>query len=230
MIMGGKEETSVTTSDVLKIFKSELVGVEYSNVEKLFSGFDSIKAITFSYDVDFMNYIMTFFKYGEIILGADFIVQKDGKLNDLFEVAANNYEAIQFVKKQKQLVTMLSNGDLSLKAANYVLDHRKIYLLKSDDGRTRVIKASANMSGRAWNGENIEHYEYDDTAYCYEEYEKDFETAWMMSNDIPYTMVAGKQSDDYIEGNPVIKKVKETNKVTVVCEKAKAISNDAFKW
>ena len=216
MITGGKDETCVTTSDVLKIFKSELVGVEYSNVEKLFSGFDSIKAITFSYDVDFMNYIMTFFKYGEIILGADFIVQKDGKLNDLFEVAANNYEAIQFVKKQKQLVTMLSNGDLSLKAANYVLDHRKIYLLKSDDGRTRVIKASANMSGRAWNGENIEHYEYDDTAYCYEEYEKDFETAWMMSNDIPYTMVAGKQSDDYIEGNPVIKKVKETNKVTVV--------------
>ena len=216
MITGGKDETCVTTSDVLKIFKSELVGVEYSNVEKLFSGFDSIKAITFSYDVDFMNYIMTFFKYGEIILGADFIVQKDGKLNDLFEVAANNYEAIQFVKKQKQLVTMLSNGDLSLKAANYVLDHRKIYLLKSDDGRTRVIKASANMSGRAWNGENIEHYEYDDTAYCYEEYEKDFETAWMMSNDIPYTMVTGKQSDDYIEGNPVIKKVKEANKVTVV--------------
>ena len=126
MITGGKDETCVTTSDVLKIFKSELVGVEYSNVEKLFSGFDSIKAITFSYDVDFMNYIMTFFKYGEIILGADFIVQKDGKLNDLFEVAANNYEAIQFVKKQKQLVTMLSNGDLSLKAANYVLDHRKM--------------------------------------------------------------------------------------------------------
>lgn len=230
MIMGGKEETSVTTSDVLKIFKSELVGVEYSNVEKLFSGFDSIKAITFSYDVDFMNYIITFFKYGEIILGADFIVQKDGKLNDLFEVAANNYEATQLVKKQKQLVTMLSTGDLSLKAANYVLDHRKIYLLKSDDGRTRVIKASANMSGRAWNGENIEHYEYDDTAYCYEEYEKDFETAWMMSNDIPYTMVVGKQSDDYIEGNPVIKKVKETNKVTVVQAAPESVDLEVIKF
>ena len=72
---------------------------------------------------------------------------------------------------------MIAKGDLNLRTSNYILDHRKIYLLKSDDGRTRVIKASANMSGRAWNGEHIEHYEYDDTPFCYEEYEKDFETA-----------------------------------------------------
>lgn len=139
--------------DTLKVFQSELVSVEYLNVDDLFSGFDSIKAITFSYDIDFINYLMQFFKYGEIVLGADFIVQKDGKLNDLLEVAANNYDAAQVVKSKERLVEMLSNGDLNLRAANYVLDHRKIYLLKSDDGRTRIIKASANMSGRAWNGE-----------------------------------------------------------------------------
>ena len=159
---------------------------------------------------------MQYFQYGEIILGADFMVPKDGKLNDLLEVAANNYDATQAVKNQKRLVDMLSNGDLNLRAANYILDHRKIYLLKADDGRTRVIKASANMSGRAWNGDQMEYYEYDDSLFCYEEFETDFEVAWINSNEIPYTMVTGKKNDEYINENPVIKKAKETNKVTVV--------------
>ena len=195
VIDGGKgiDNKDAIKINTLKVFKSELVNVEYLNADDLFSGFDSIKAITFSYDIDFMDYLMQFFKYGEIVLGADFMVQKDGKLNDLLEVAANNYDATQVVKSKERLVEMLSSGDLNLRAANYVLDHRKIYLLKSDDGRTRVIKASANMSGRAWNGEHIEHYEYDDSPFCYEEYEKDFETAWLMSNEIPYMMVAGKK-------------------------------------
>lgn len=206
----------VENETVLKVFQSELQDVQYLSIADLFMGFDTIKAITFSYDVDFINDLMQYFEYGEIVLGADFMVQKDKKLNDLLEVAANNYEATQAVRKQERLVHMLSEGDLNLKAANYVLDHRKIYLLKADDGRTRVIKASANMSGRAWNGEHIEHYEYDDTRFCYEEYEKDFEIAWAESNEIPYTMVSGKKGDDYVEGNPVIKKAKETNKVTVV--------------
>lgn len=214
----------------LKVFKSELMDVEELSIDELFDGFDSIKAITFSYDIGFMDYLMRFFQYGEIILGADFMVQKDGKLNDLLEVVANNYEATKGVKSKERLIEMLSNGNLNLRAANYVLDHRKIYLLKSDDGRTRVIKASANMSGRAWNGEQIEHYECDDSPYCYDVYEEDFETAWSFSNEIPYTMVAGKKSDDYVEGNPVIKKVKETNKVTVVQASPEPVNIEMVKF
>lgn len=201
VIDGGKgtDNKDAIKINKLKVFKSELVNVEYLNADDLFSEFDSIKVITFSYDINFMDHLMQFFKYGEIILGADYMAQKDGKLNDLLEVAANNYEAIQAVKSKKHLVEMIAKGDLNLRTSNYILDHRKIYLLKSDDGRTRVIKASANMSGRAWNGEHMEHYEYDDTPFCYEEYEKDFETAWLMASDVPYTMISGKKSEDYKE-------------------------------
>lgn len=216
VINGGKSNSNDTEKQVLKVFHSELKTVEFSNVDELFCGFDTIKAITFSYDIRFINHLMQYFQYGEIILGADFMVQKDEKLNDLLEVAANNYDATQAVKNQKRLVDMLSNGDLNLRAANYILDHRKIYLLKADDGRTRVIKASANMSGRAWNGDQMEYYEYDDSLFCYEEFENDFEVAWINSSEIPYTMVTGKKNDEYINENPVIKKAKETNKVTVV--------------
>ena len=232
VIDGGKgtDNKDAIRINKLKVFKSELVNVEYLNADDLFSEFDSIKVITFSYDINFMDHLMQFFKYGEIILGADYMAQKDGKLNDLLEVAANNYEAIQAVKSKKHLVEMIAKGDLNLRTSNYILDHRKIYLLKSDDGRTRVIKASANMSGRAWNGEHIEHYEYDDTPFCYEEYEKDFETAWLMASDVPYTMISGKKSEDYIEGNPMIKRAKETDKVTVVQTSSEPVNLEIVKY
>lgn len=232
VIDGGKGADNKDTIKInkLKVFKSELVNVEYLNADDLFSEFDSIKVITFSYDINFMDHLMQFFKYGEIILGADYMAQKDGKLNDLLEVAANNYEAIQAVKSKKHLVEMIAKGDLNLRTSNYILDHRKIYLLKSDDGRTRVIKASANMSGRAWNGEHMEHYEYDDTPFCYEEYEKDFETAWLMASDVPYTMISGKKSEDYIEGNPMIKRAKETDKVTVVQTSSEPVNLEIVKY
>lgn len=86
VIDGGKgtDNKDAIKINTLKVFKSELVNVEYLNADDLFSEFDSIKVITFSYDINFMDHLMQFFKYGEIILGADYMAQKDGKLNDKF--------------------------------------------------------------------------------------------------------------------------------------------------
>ena len=92
VINGGKGNSNDTEKQVLKVFHSELKTVEFSNVDELFCGFDTIKAITFSYDIRFINHLMQYFQYGEIILGADFMVQKDGKLNDLLEVAALKFK------------------------------------------------------------------------------------------------------------------------------------------
>ena len=60
VIEGKKElrDKDIVKMDTLKVFKTELVNVDYSNIDDLFSGFDSIKAITFSYDIDFMDYLM----------------------------------------------------------------------------------------------------------------------------------------------------------------------------
>ena len=69
-----------------------------------------------------MDHLMQFFKYGEIILRSRLHGTKDGKLNDLLEVAANNYEAIQAVKSKKHLVEMIAKGDLrNLRTSNYIL-------------------------------------------------------------------------------------------------------------
>lgn len=76
VINGGKGNSNDTEKQVLKVFHSELKTVEFSNVDELFCGFDTIKAITFSYDIRFINHLMQYFQYGEIILGADFMVHQ----------------------------------------------------------------------------------------------------------------------------------------------------------
>ncbi len=225
------EGKGLDNGEQLKCYKHELKSIEYKTVEGLFSGFNSIKAITFSYELSFIDSIMEHFDYGEVLLGADFIVQNDKKLNNyMAEVFTNSYEALQQIKPKKKLANMLKEGTVEFRTPCFVMDHRKIYLLKSDDGRTRVITSSANMSNGAWNGDHMEHYEYDDSLYCYEEYEKDFETVWNDSQEIPYSVVSSKKADDYIEGNVIIKEVKETGQAIVLQEPKDIISYERVKY
>lgn len=58
VIDGGKgtDNKDAIKINTLKVFKSELVNVEYLNADDLFSEFDSIKVITFSYDINFMDH------------------------------------------------------------------------------------------------------------------------------------------------------------------------------
>ena len=226
LIVGEKSEEAA-----VKCYKSQLERIDFMTPTELFSGFDTIKAISFSYDINFIDSIMDNFSYGEIILGADFLVQKDEKIANLMaEVYTNAYEAGQAIKSHKRLSDMLAAGDILFRTPAFVLDHRKIYLLKSDGGRTRVITSSANMTKRAWNGEQMEFYEYDDSAYCYEEYEKDFETIWNDSQDIPYSVISSKKSDDLVEGNAILKGVKDTGKTVVLQNTGENITCNDVKY
>lgn len=226
LIVGEKSEEAA-----VKCYKSQLERIDFMTPTELFSGFDTIKAISFSYDINFIDSIMDNFSYGEIILGADFLVQKDEKITNLMaEVYTNSYEAGQAIKSHKRLSDMLAAGDILFRTPAFVLDHRKIYLLKSDEGRTRVITSSANMTKRAWNGEQMEFYEYDDSAYCYEEYEKDFETIWNDSQEIPYSVISSKKSDDLVDGNAILKGVKDTGKTVVLQNTVENITCDDVKY
>lgn len=229
VIKGGKENTA--NVELLKCFKSELISVDFMSLEDLFSGFDTIKVITFSYDISFIDEIMDKFHYGEVILGGNFLVQKDTKLSELMaEICTNAYETGKMIKDYDNLTKMLSSGDIELRTPTFVLDHRKIYILKSEDGRTRVIKASANMSKKAWNNDHMEHYEYDDTPDCYEEYSKDFDTAWNLSRAVTMDVISSKKSDDLVQGNAILKDVKETGQTIVLQEPESCIEFSNIKY
>ena len=66
------------------IYHVEFKGTSTSSMEELFWGFNEIRAITFSYDIKFISKIMKMLDYGEIILGARFMVRRDGRLHDSF--------------------------------------------------------------------------------------------------------------------------------------------------
>ena len=163
------------------------------------------------------------FDYGEIILGGRFMTRRDGDLHDLTAEAyllAENMRlsemAADAVRGEKDLVQMMGDGALIIRSPKYVIDHRKIYLLKSDDGRTRVIKGSANMTSGAWSGDQLESYEVDDTYEAYEAYMEDFETAWRLSDDIPEDVVVTRKTDNPEKDIPIIKEAIKTQKAIVL--------------
>ncbi|MDU3118141.1 MAG: lantibiotic ABC transporter, partial [Finegoldia magna] len=84
------------------------------------------------------------------------------------------------------------------------------------DGQTRVIKGSANMTRRAWSGDQLEAYEVDDTFEAYVAYAQDFETAWRLSDDIPEDVVASKKTDNPEKDIPIIKQALKTQKTIVL--------------
>ena len=208
-----------------KVYHVEFKEIGYNSVEELFFGFNDIRAITFSYDVKFINKIMNMFDYGEIILGGRFITRRDSDLHKLTSEAyllaaamTLSEMAADAVRNEKDLVKMVSEGALLIRSPKYVIDHRKIYLLKSNDGRTRVIKGSANMSSRAWSGDQLETYEVDDTYEAYEAYMEDFETAWELSSDIPEDVIGSVKTDNPEKDIPVIKDAIKTQKTIVLKE------------
>jgi len=221
----------ISPDERLKCYRNELKDVEYKAVEDLFSGYNTLKAITFSYGLDFINRIVSHFDYAEIILGADYMVRKDGSFNNVMvEIFANAKHSADIIKKHGTLMNMMKEGRLVFRVPKFVLDHRKMYLLKADDGVFRVINTSANMSGQAWNNSHMENYTYDDTQLCYEEYERDFETAWSDSEELPFSVISSKKSDDLIEGNAILKSVKDKDQVTILKDRDDPFVLEAAKY
>ncbi|WP_027406881.1 phospholipase D family protein [Anaerovibrio sp. RM50] len=228
VIEGSKDNENPSENDLLKCYRTEFIRTEKMTLEDLFHGFNQIRIITFSYDLDFINKIIKNFDYAEIILGANFNVSRDEKLNDLLTTA---YTAARAIRRIPDLTEMFINGNIRFRTPNLVIDHRKMYLLTSDDGtRTRVIKPSANLSTAAWNNTQPENYEFYDTPEGYDENLKDFETAWDMSVDIPLHVIASKKADDPIEGNAILKSVKETGKAIVLQNDPSPLSINIVKY
>ena len=67
VIDGGMQR--VHPDESLKCFKNELKDVQFLTRAELFSGFNTLKAITFSYNLHFLESVLQDFEYAEIILG-----------------------------------------------------------------------------------------------------------------------------------------------------------------
>ncbi len=211
------EDGQIKKPDLLRCYKNKLVSVENMSVDDLFNGFDEIRAITFSYDIAMIHWLMQKFQYGEILLGAEFMVRKDTKTaTKVAEILAGAEIATNAIRKYSDLVQKMLEGDLVIHSSTNILDHRKLYLLRSDDGRTRVITASANMTRRAWSANQMENISFCDEPKAYDAYMQEFNTAWKLSEDVPYKVIAAEKTEHLEEANAVLEKVVETDKAIIL--------------
>lgn len=231
----GKNKKAVNflnnTSEPIKCYKSSLEKVEYLSLEELFEGFDSIKIFTFSYGMKFLNKITGQFKHAEIIIGAEFTARRGELLELVAEFLTNEEAVLNSAKKNSSLLEALKNGSIEIRTPNVELIHKKVYLLKSDDGRVRSILSSANATTRAWEeGFQSEHVEYYDDINMYNELNEEFETSWEDARDILLGEVAisSKRVQD-VEG--VLKnKVQKAKEVIVLTPPKDEVEKEHYRY
>lgn len=165
-----QEQIKVQSPASLAVAKMEFAGAETLSWQELFSGYDTLHAITYSSGIDFVYQLIDLFQQAEILFGCDEVISYS-----LQEVMAYQCKMVERMrdtasKMKLDLVSRIENGTLRFYVAHSVLSHEKIYLLSAHDGRKRVIMGSANLSRSAFGGYQRENICYLDGEAAYDWY------------------------------------------------------------
>lgn len=152
----------------LNIVKLDFVEGLSMNWQELFSGFHTLKAITFSSGINFISKLLEFFEEAEIIFGCEKIMSY--ALNEVMAFQTVLIEHIRSDKTKDKLIERINNETLKMFATRTKLSHEKIYLLSANDGRKRVVMGSANMSYSAFSGRQRENISFIDGEDAYNWY------------------------------------------------------------
>lgn len=165
-----QEQIKVQSPASLAVAKMEFAGAETLSWQELFSGYDTLHAITYSSGIDFVYQLIDLFQQAEILFGCDEVLSYS-----LQEVMAYQCKMVERMrdtasKMKLDLVSRIENGTLRFYVAHSVLSHEKIYLLSAHDGCKRVIMGSANLSRSAFGGYQRENICYLDGKAAYDWY------------------------------------------------------------
>lgn len=153
----------------IDVVKLHFNGAESMEWRELFSGFDTIHAITFSSSLGFIDQLLELFQSAEIIFGCEDVMSYS-----LQEIMAFQNGVIEEIRKKSSLkeriLSRIDRGEITLYVAKTQLSHEKIYLLSAKDGRKRVVTGSANMSYNAFSGRQRENICYMDEQEAYDWY------------------------------------------------------------
>jgi len=197
------------TSANLDLVRAEFAEVVTLTWEILFDGYTQLYAITYSSGMDFICALLKKFDRAEIIFGFDEVMSYS-----LQEVMAYQIKTVERLRERasKNKIDMLAridDGSLRLFVARKQLSHEKIYLLRSPDGRKRVVMGSANLSRSAFSGSQRENICYFDGDKAFDWYYGCFESLRAQSSDT-ITRDAYALADDAenIEAIPIAQTVK----------------------
>lgn len=170
MTEDAQEKMDVQPTGSLDVVRMEFAGAETRSWKELFSGFDTLHAITYSSGIDFIYQLIDLFDQTEILFGCDEVISYS-----LQEVMAYQCKMVERMrntasKMKLDLVSRIDDGSLRFYVARSVLSHEKIYLLSHKDGHKRVIMGSANLSRSAFGGYQRENICYVDGDAAYDWY------------------------------------------------------------
>ena len=170
MAEGVQEQFGGRPSSALDVVRMEFSGAETLSWQELFSGFDTLHAITYSSGIDFVYQLIDLFKDAEILFGCDEVISYS--LQEIMAYQCKMVERMRETagKMKLDLVSRIDDGTLRFFVARSVLSHEKIYLLSSSDGRKRVVMGSANLSRAAFGGYQRENICYLDGDAAYDWY------------------------------------------------------------
>lgn len=165
-----QEQIGLGQARSLDVVKMEFAGVDTLSWQELFSGFDTLHAITYSSGIGFVYHLLDLFKDAEIIFGCDEVISYS-----LQEIMAYQCKLVERMmetagKVKLDLISRIDQRTLRFYVARGVLSHEKIYLLSAEGGRRRVIMGSANMSFSAFGGGQRENICYLDGNQAYDWY------------------------------------------------------------
>lgn len=178
--------------------------------QDLFYGFDELYAITYSVGMKQVERVMEKFRMGEVIIGSPSQIHKLPA-----EIFARQQYDIGYFCRNISLQEKVAQGTFRL----YVTtgSHAKLYLLKADDGRRRVIMPSANFSACAWNGSQIEDYAYFDEPELYDYFYELFESLKRDSSDeIGIDAKEIREDGENIDNLPIVKRIIQAKSAIVI--------------
>ncbi len=206
---------SISSTLSLSVVDAAFKGCIQTDWKQLFSGYDELYAITFSSGVNFLSKVLDRFRYAEVIFGCEGVMNEE--LATIMSVEIECIRQLVKSKNARKIADRLHDKTLNMYVSRAIRSHEKIYILRADDGRTRVITGSANMSGQAFYGiqrENV--LKFDDEA-AYKHYKDIFEQFRESCADgISHKAVVGTMEDpEYLQDNvneiPIVKAVAGKN-------------------
>ena len=200
----------------IDVVKMDYVGAESMEWKELFSGYTSLKAITFSSGIGFISKLIDLFKESEIIFGCEAVMSYN-----LQEIMAFQNQLIERIRKEpgkakEKILDRIDKGEVHLYVARTQLSHEKIYLLSGEDGRKRVVMGSANMSFNAFSGHQRENICYIDGDSAYAWYSDVFNSLKENSTDeISRKALLLSDLEENVDELPISRTIKTTKALVI---------------
>lgn len=211
------EEMEKSSSGQLRVVKAQFIESAKLNWRDIFEGFDELYGITFSSGIAFMEKVMDMFEHVEMIFGCEDIV--DDNIAAVMAMETKSVELIAKSKSAKKMAERIDDGSLVLSVSRDTKSHEKIFVLKSKEGKTRVVTGSANMSSSAFCGLQREDIVCFEDQEAYEHYKDRFDTFQQncADNVNQKVLLALGEDPDYIRDNveevPIIRTIEKKKMV-----------------